>query len=196
MIARFVTVVSLAVVLAAPVAAQQAAGATPQPGPGVGDMAPDFTGTAADKSGTLAAPVKLADLRGKTVVLAFFPRARTSGCTLQMTQYRDQYDSLFAGGRNVVVYGVSNDADTTLTAWAREENFPFAFISDKNGAIGRAYGAMTESSTAARRFLYVIGPDGKIVHTAKQFQPARPADYTALGDAVKKAMSAATAHHH
>lgn len=198
MIARVVLVVSLGAVVAAPVLAQ---GNPPvpvqttinpqavQPGPVVGDVAPDFTGVGADKDGTLKNPVRLADLKGKTVVLAFFPRARTGGCTLQLTSYRDQYATLFNDGKDVVLLAISNDADTTLTNWAKDANFPFKFVSDKDGSIGRKYGAMTETSTAERRFLYVIGPDGTIVHTAKQFQPARASDYTDLGNAIKKALA-------
>src|SRR5256885_4328081 len=140
MIARAVLVASMAAVAAMPVRAQ--GGAAPasapqaQPGPNVGDMAPDFTGVGADRSGTLKTPVHLADLKGKVVVLAFFPRARTTGCTMQMTSYRDQYDSLFVGGKNVVLLSISTDADTTQTDWAKEANFPFKFVSDKDGAIG------------------------------------------------------------
>ena len=199
MIARVVLLVSLSAAVAAPGVAQGSPPApvqattnpqTVQPGPVVGDVAPDFTGVGADKGGTLKDPVRLADLKGKTVVLALFPRARTSGCTMQLTSYRDQYATLFNGGKDVVLLAISNDADTTLTNWAKDANFPFKFVSDKDGSIGRKYGSMTETSTAARRFLYVIAPDGKIVHTAKQFQPARPSDYTDLGDAIKKAMGA------
>jgi peroxiredoxin Q/BCP len=186
MITRFVTAAALALFIAAPASAQRG---QPQPpaGPNAGDMAPDFTGVAASKAGTLPAPLKLADLKGKTVVLAFFPRARTGGCTMQMESYRDQYEALFNGGKDVVLFGVSNDADTTLTNWANEKNFPFQFISDKDGAIGRAYGTMTETSQSARRYLYVIGPDGKITHTVKSVNPWAPEHYTELGAAVKKA---------
>ena len=194
MIARAVLVASMAAVAAMPVRAQ--GGAAPasapqaQPGPNVGDMAPDFTGVGADRSGTLKTPVHLADLKGKVVVLAFFPRARTTGCTMQMTSYRDQYDSLFVGGKNVVLLSISTDADTTQTDWAKEANFPFKFVSDKDGAIGLKYGTLTEANKAAeKRFLYVIGPDGKIIHTAKQFQPGRPSDYTDLGNAIKKGLA-------
>jgi len=189
--ARIVSVAALSALIAAPGTAQQ----PPQPptGPSVGETAPDFSATGATKDGTLPAAITLASLKGKTVVLAFFPRARTGGCTAQMTAYRDQYATLFNGGKDVVVLGISNDADTTLTNWAKEQNFPFQFVSDKDGAVGRKYGAMTETSTSARRYLYVIAPDGKITYTAKQFMPFAPQSYTDLGEAVKKA-AATTAH--
>jgi peroxiredoxin Q/BCP len=191
--ARIAAASVLALVVAVPANAQQAQA---QPaGPKVGDMAPDFTGIAAAKSGTLPAPAKLAELKGKTVILAFFPRARTSGCTMQMESYRDQYQALFNGGKDVVLFGVSNDADTTLTAWANEKNFPFQVISDKDGGIGRAYGAMTASSRSALRYLYVIGPDGKITHAVKPVNPWSPEQYAELGAAVKTAMATVPGHH-
>ncbi len=85
----------------------------------VGTAAPGFTLPSASAQGP-AGPVSLESLKGQTVVLAFFPRARTSGCTVQMDAYRDQYAKLF--GDNVKLLAVSTDADTTLAAWARERN--------------------------------------------------------------------------
>ena len=187
--ARFVMVTALSTLFAAAGTAQSGAGApaTPPPGPNAGDVAPDFTGRGADKAGTLAKPVSLADLKGKTVVLAFFPAARTSGCTTQMTGYRDQYEKLFMGGKNVVLLGISTDADTTLHNWAKEAGFPFQFVSD-DGSIGRKYGTLDDSRRTERRFVYVIGPDGKITYTKKPFSPNTPPQYEELGAEVHKAM--------
>jgi peroxiredoxin len=197
MTARFVMVTALSAALAIPGAAQQtgaAAPAAPLPGPNVGDVAPDFSAPGADKSGPLAAPIKLSDYKGKTVVLAFFPAARTRGCTEQMNQYRDQYEKLFMGGKDVVLLGISIDADTTLAAWAKEANFPFKFVSDKERAIGLKYGTLTEArpTGAAARYVYVIGPDGKIAYTKKPFSPFTPPQYEELGAEVHKAMGS---HH-
>jgi thioredoxin-dependent peroxiredoxin len=180
MLFRSLALITLAI---APLAAQSPA----LPGPNVGDIAPAFTAPAADKSGPLAAPISLASLKGKTVVLAFFPRARTSGCTAQMEAYRDQYAELFAGGNDVVLLGVSTDADTTLANWAKEKGFPFQFVSDVKGEVGKAYGTLAEGATAARRYLYVIDPQGKISYTVKPVNPLAPKQYEELGVAVKKA---------
>jgi peroxiredoxin Q/BCP len=192
MIARIVTVAAFSALIATSGMAQAAAADpnAPKPGPNAGDVAPDFTGKAADIKGPLAKPIALADLKGKTVILAFFPRARTGGCTAQMTSYRDQYAKLFNGGKDVVLLGVSNDADTTLAAWAKEQNFPFQFISDLDGSIGRKYGTMTETSKAAQRYVYVIGPDGKIAYTKKPFSPLTPGHYEELGAEIHKTMGA------
>lgn len=156
-------------------------------GPRVGDMAPDFSLPGAMRYGVLRDPVKLSDFRGQTVVLAFFPGARTPGCTIQMTKYRDMYQSLFRGGDSVVVLGVSVDPDTTLADWAREAHFPMVFASDAGThAAGTAYGAYDTTYKLNRRLLYVIGPDGRITYVAKPFNVSRMASYTALGDAVAK----------
>jgi len=184
-------VVGLSLAWAAIAGAQQApaaAPAAPPPGPAVGDSWIDFTAPGATKEGTLAKPIHLADYKGKVVVLAFFPKARTGGCTQQMTSYRDQYSTLFNSGKDVVLLGISSDADTTLAAWAKEQNFPFQFVSDDHQVIAKLYGTMPAQGTAQKRFLYVIGPDGKITYTAKQFQPFQPSAYTDLSDAIKKAV--------
>ncbi len=173
-----------AALLAVPACAQQ-----PAAGPNVGDMAPAFSAAAASKAGPLAAPITLASLKGKTIVLAFFPRARTSGCTAQMEAYRDQYADLFAGGDDVVLLGVSTDADTTLANWAREKDFPFQFLSDASGEVGQAYGTLSGPTGSARRYLYVIDPQGRITHAVKPVNPFSPGQYTELGAAVKQAKS-------
>ncbi len=172
--------------LAFPAGAQDAPAAT---GPKVGDMAPDFTLPAATKEGVTAKPVKLSDLRGQVVVLAFFPRARTSGCTAQMESYRDQYATLFNGGKGVTVLGISTDADTTLAAWAREKDFPVTFVSDRTGEAGTPYDVMFDRAGVKfmRRVLYVIGPDGRVTHVMRPFRELSADAYVELGDAVKKA---------
>src|SRR5438105_3883271 len=72
--------------------------------PKVGDVAPDFMLTPSTSAGVGAKPVSLSSLKGRTVVIAFFPRARTSGCTKQMESYRDQYEALFHGGKDVTLF--------------------------------------------------------------------------------------------
>jgi peroxiredoxin Q/BCP len=157
-------------------------------GPKVGDMAPDFTLPSATKAG-VAGPVKLSDLRGQVVVLAFFPRARTGGCTAQMEAYRDQYATLFNGGNGVKVFGVSTDDDTTLHAWATEKDFPVGFLSDKTGAAGTPYDVMFDRAGVKfmRRVLFVIGPDGRVAHIMRPFRELSADAYVELGAAVKKA---------
>lgn len=184
--------VALACAFALPAAAQQPAGApvqpAPLPQPQVGDVAPDFTIPGATKAGVTAAPVRLSELRGQVVVLAFFPRARTSGCTVQMKAYRDQYDSLFKG-HAVKVIAVSTDADTTLAAWAKELGTPVTFGSDSAGTVGRAYGSLREGARgkADMRHLYVIDPKGRVAHRMVPFNELSADSYTELAAAVAQA---------
>jgi len=174
-------------VAGAAVAGAQAAPAQPHPGPKVGDVAPDFSLRGATRAGLLAAPVSLAKLKGQTVVVAFFPRARTTGCTAQMTTYRDQWASLFNGGNGIHVIAISMDADTTQANWAKEANLPMTFASDTKGDAGKAYGAYPWREGMENRLLFVVGPDGRITYTAKPFKPLSADAYTELGAAVKKA---------
>ena len=170
-------------------AAQQAPAAAPTAAPGgpsVGDMAPDFTLPGATRYGVLQAPVKLSELRGQTVVVAFFPKARTSGCTVQLETYRDQYATLFNGGRKIVLVAVSADADTTLAGWARQADFPFLLASDREGSAGTAYGAWMAQNRMDNRYLYVVGPDGRIAYVAKPFKVMAQDAYTDLAAAVDK----------
>ncbi|HVT40138.1 MAG TPA: peroxiredoxin family protein [Gemmatimonadaceae bacterium] len=165
--------------------AQAQAPAQPEQGPKIGDVAPDFTLRGATKDGLMNAPVTLSSFKGQTVVLAFFPKARTSGCTAQMTTYRDQWSTLFNGGKGVHVIAISMDADTTQANWAKEASLPMVFASDMNGDAGRKYGSFVEGRPVEMRYLYVVGPDGKITYTAKQFKPMVADAYTELGSAIK-----------
>lgn len=172
---------------AAPLQAQQpqAAPAAARPaGLQVGAMAPDFAIPGATRYGTLAQPVRLSDLRGQTVVLAFFPRARTRGCTVQMESYRDRYATLYQGGRKVVVLAVSTDADTTLAAWARELETPILFGSDSAQSVAALYDAAFAGRKINARHLYVIDPQGRIVHRQVPFNELAEASYEQLGAAI------------
>ena len=151
----------------------------------VGAMAPDFTVTTVTSAGVTAKPFKLSEHKGETVVLAFFPKARTSGCTAQMTSYRDQYADLMNGGKKVTLVGISTDPDTALTSWAKDASFQFMFGSDVDKAVGQKYAAA--GARAHQRILYVIAPDGKISYVAAPFKQLDAAAYTDLGAAIDKA---------
>lgn len=152
----------------------------------VGDMAPDFTVTTVTAKGVETKPFKLSEHRGETVVLAFFPRARTSGCTMQMEAYRDQYANLFQDGKKVTLIGVSVDPDTALVAWAKDANFQFKFATDMDRHVGMAFGA-NKGTGVHSRHLYVIDPSGKIAYMVTPFLQMSADAYTELGNAVKQA---------
>lgn len=158
--------------------------------PNVGHEAPDFTAPASTRYGLLKKPLHLSDLRGKTVVIAFFPRSRTKGCTVQMESYRDRYATLFAGGKGIVVVSISTDADTTQQSWARDANFPMVFVSDSAGAIGKAYGVIDEKAHYDTRVAFVLSPDGKIAYRALPFKELTEGAYSELGSAVASASHA------
>ncbi|MEP6779004.1 MAG: peroxiredoxin family protein, partial [Gemmatimonadaceae bacterium] len=108
--------------------AQGAAPVANNPAPVVGEMAPDFTATWADASGIKPAPLTLKSMKGKVVVLAFYPLDRSGGCTIEMHKFRDDYATLFGDG--VVVLPVSIDTLESHVGWAKDEKFPFSMISD------------------------------------------------------------------
>lgn len=175
-----------ALLAAAPVAAQTAPAPAPR-GPQVGDVAPDFTLPGATKDGVTGKPVTLSALKGRTVVLAFFPRARTSGCTIQMKAYRDQYATLFGGGKDVTLLAISTDSASALASWAKDEAFPFTFVGDAGFTAGKSYGVIADGRSMASRVLFVIGPDGKIAKVMRPFREVDPTAYTELGEAIAAA---------
>ena len=160
--------------LASPLAAQ---------GPAVGDIAPDFTLAVASMDGVVPAPLTLSSLRGKPVVIAFFPRARTSGCTIQMKAYRDRFAEIF--GSDVHLLAISTDTAEDLASWAKDEAFPYRFVSDKEGVAGRAYGVLAEGRSAASRGLFVIDADGKVAKIMRPFREIDPTAYDELKAAVQ-----------
>ena len=103
-----------------------------------------------------------------------------------MEAYRDQYAKLFNNGRNVIVLGVSVDADTTLAAWAREQQTPVLYASDVGQKVGKLYGAT--SGTSDNRSLFVIDPAGKIVKRMQPFNVLAQASYDDLEAAVKQTL--------
>jgi peroxiredoxin Q/BCP len=152
-------------------------------GPAVGDAAPDVTLPIATKDGVREA-VSLRSLGGKTVVLAFFPKARTSGCTIQMKAYRDQYQRLFGDGKDVVLIAISRDTPEALASWAKDEQFPFWFASDVDGVAGTAYGTLAEGRQWESRVLFVIDPAGKVRTVMRPFREVDPTAYDELQAAV------------
>ena len=164
---------------AAPVAA--AAPAAPE----VGQAAPDFTAQWADATGARATPVSLAALRGKVVVLAFYPKNRTSGCTAELTKFRDEHAKLF--GNDVVVLPVSADSVASHVAWSSEMKFPFALVSDPELKVADLYGSHAPGRSAASRTVFVVGKDGKVAWREMKFNALNEDAYTALAAAVAKA---------
>ena len=104
-----------------------------------------------------------------------------------MEAYRDQYASLFRGGRDVVLLAVSTDPAEEQAAWARDAEFPFLFASDPGAEIGRMYGAYRERSDGSftdNRTLFIIDGEGRIGWRAAPFREVDPTAYEELGAAI------------
>jgi peroxiredoxin Q/BCP len=123
----------------------------------VGDKAPDFT--LPDQSGT---PVTLsARLAEKVVVLYFYPKDNTRGCTAEACSFRDSYESFTDAGAEVI--GVSSDSVESHEKFAGRHDLPFVLLSDKDRAVRKQYGATT-LGVVPGRITFVIDQEGTIRH--------------------------------
>ena len=174
-----------ALVLPATLAAQQMT--MPMPAmPKVGDAAPDFTLAAGTRAGVSANPVTLSSLRGQVVVLAFYPRQRSSGCTIQMRSYRDGYEKIFHGGKGVTLLAISTDSVKDIASWAADSNFQWTFLSDINKTAGMAYATLLPRGYE-NRVLFVVAPNGKIAHVMSPFREVDATSYDELTKAINYA---------
>jgi peroxiredoxin Q/BCP len=123
----------------------------------VGDPAPNFTAPA-----TGGEPVSLEALRGQWVVLYFYPKADTPGCTKQSCSLRDGYADLKDLG--VTLIGASLDDLEAQEAFKKKYNLPFPLIADKDGKVVAAYGVRGRVLPMAQRKTFVIDPNGNIAH--------------------------------
>lgn len=123
----------------------------------VGDTAPSFT--VKDTNGNT---VSLADYAGKTVVLYFYPKDDTPGCTKEACSFRDNYQQYLDKG--ITVFGVSMDNEASHKAFTDKFSLPFPLLADTDGTLTRAYDVLGDfnGTPYSQRVTYVIGPDGKI----------------------------------
>jgi peroxiredoxin Q/BCP len=123
-------------------------------------------------------PVALSDFAGRRVVLYFYPRADTRGCTVEAKGFRDDYEAFEAA--DVVVLGVSNDPVDAIAGFHEKHDLPFDLLSDENGSVARAYDSFGtielegEEHDIAFRNTYVIGPDGT---TERVYEGVDPTDH-------------------
>lgn len=120
----------------------------------VGSPAPDFSATAHD--GT---EIKISALQGKPVVVYFYPKDETPGCTKEACAFRDAWNDLTATG--VVLVGISMDTLESHKKFAEHHKLPFHLVSDEKGEIAKAYG-VPHTLGYVKRQTFVIGPDGKL----------------------------------
>lgn len=124
----------------------------------VGDIAPDFE--LKDKDDNL---VKLSNYRGKqSVVLYFYPKDETSGCTTQACSFRDSYEDFKAAGAEVI--GISSDTKRSHEGFASRHSLPFVLLSDIIGKVRKAYGAYDMFGLIPGRVTFVIDKEGRVIH--------------------------------
>ncbi|MEZ4503414.1 MAG: thioredoxin-dependent thiol peroxidase [Dehalococcoidia bacterium] len=151
-----------------------------------GDTAPAFT--MQDQDGTTH---RLADYRGRTVVLYFYPRDNTPGCTKEACSFRDEHSAILAMG--AVVLGVSTDTAASHQKFRDKFELPFPLLVDENAKVATAYGAWGEKTLYGRKSIgmtrstFIIGPDGKLLRVWKR------AKADGHGEVVKKALEALAA---
>lgn len=133
----------------------------------IGDKAPEFEGK--DQNGNI---IKLSDYRGKKVVLYFYPKDNTSGCTAQACNLRDNYSDLQAKGYEVI--GVSTDSEKSHQNFISKHELPFTLIADTDKQLVEQYGVWQEKSMYGRkymgtmRFTFLINEEGVIEDIIKK----------------------------
>ena len=139
-----------------------------------GDRAPGFT---ANTSG--GGRVSLSDYKGKNVILYFYPRDNTPGCTKEACAFRDEFAVFKKHG--AVLLGVSTDSAKSHDKFVEKFKLPFTLVSDEDKKIVQAYGAWGQKSFLGRKYqgthrvTFLIGPDGRIKKTWPAVRPAEHA---------------------
>ena len=142
---------------------------------GEGDKAPDFA--LPDQSGET---VRLKDLRGETVVLYFYPKANTSGCTVQACGVRDRKADYAAAAARVI--GVSPDAVEDVDKFAGKHDLDFTLLADSDHAVAEKYGTWVEKSMYGNKYMgvqratFIIDPKGRIARVFPKVQPKKHDD--------------------
>lgn len=128
----------------------------------VGDAAPDFESL--DQNGTA---VRLSSFKGKPVVLYFYPRDDTPGCTVEACNFRDNYLEYEKHG--VEVLGISVDTQNSHKKFEQKYRLNFTLVADHSKQIAQDYGTL--SGNTAKRITYIIGPEGKIAYIYPKVSP-------------------------
>ncbi|SFR60742.1 thioredoxin-dependent thiol peroxidase [Halogeometricum limi] len=136
----------------------------------VGDEAPEFE--LHDQDGQT---VSLSDVAGEYVVVYFYPRANTPGCTTEACEFRDAYEEFES--RDVTVLGISDDPVSDLKQFEDDHDLPFRLLSDEDGTVSAAYDSYGEKNMFGNTFdgvfrnTYVVGPDGTIAFVYEGVSP-------------------------
>jgi len=134
-----------------------------------GQPAPDFDLTSDDGK-----RVKLSDFRGSVVVLYFYPKDDTTGCTTQACGMRDHYDAFRE--RDAVVLGVSPDDEDSHADFKQKYGLPFKLLADTELEVTKAYGVLRDDAPYPERATFVIGEDGAVKRVFRKVDPDTHAD--------------------
>ena len=140
-----------------------------------GDKAPDFS--LPDQNGE---KVKLSDLKGERVVLYFYPRADTPGCTTQACGVRDRRADYKKAGARVI--GISPDEVKAIDKFAGKYDLDFTLLADADHAVAEKYGTWVEKSMYGKKYMgvqratFIVGPDGKIAKVFPKVSPKQHDD--------------------
>ena len=141
----------------------------------IGDPAPDFKATAVGGIYGGGQEVKLADFAGSTLVLYFYPKDDTPGCTAQACDLRDSWREFQSKAE---LFGVSTDSVESHQKFIKKHGLPFPLLSDLDKEIAKAYHVWVEKSMYGKKYMgterttYVIGPELKIKAILKRVKPA------------------------
>jgi peroxiredoxin Q/BCP len=145
----------------------------------VGDPAPDFAATAVGGKYGSGQQVSLEQLRGKPVVLYFYPKDDTPGCTVQACALRDSWSNLEARGE---IFGVSVDSEKSHEKFIGKYQLPFPLLSDTDKKIVEAYGVWVEKSMYGKKYMgaerstFVIDGEGRISAIFRKVKPEEHVD--------------------
>lgn len=147
--------------------------------PAVGQPAPDFTAPVVGGAYSSGSTLTLSALRGRAVVLYFYPKDDTPGCTAQACAMRDGWEGI---KEKAMVFGVSTDSVASHEKFQTKHSLPFPLISDADRAIAEAYGVWVEKSMYGKKYMgmerstFVIDADGKIAAVLEKVAPAKHMD--------------------
>ena len=136
----------------------------------VGKTPPDFT--LLTDEGT---PLTLSALRGRNVVLYFYPRVDTPGCTIESCEFRDAFPRF--EGRDAVILGISPDTVADQAKFKKKFDLPFTLLADADHAVAEQYGVWKEKKNYGKTYMgvdrttFLIGPDGRVTHIFEKVKP-------------------------
>ena len=155
--------------------------------PKVGDPAPDFKLPYATAEKIFFRPdehMSLSGLRGKTVVLAFYPADWSSGCTTEVCTFRDSFADL--GKLNAVILGISGDYVFSHHEWAKHHKLTFPLLSDHDHKVAKMYDSYMEQYGLNKRTIFVIDKDGVVRYSNLAFKAGDKKEYDALRAEIEK----------